>query len=1077
MITRTLVSTLSFTGFRLLAVSAVLNSVLCAQTPNLESNIARPLRYHPEGTDFVIENGGEFFNRPLYGTHTAFRVDAGDKPEFALYLPGRGGNLRVALKRGGSAKWLFDAAHITTRYRPGSMIYEIRDPLLGDHATLRLTAIPTQEIQGLILRVELQGNADGVELVYVYGGVNGEKGDRNGDIGCEKLPVSQFFQFKPQLCKDNEITVENGAFTLRSKPATISGRLSSSSPKTTLADGENWNALPKLLSTTGQPAPKFPVVVTEAPLKPGEPMFFALLRTGETTTSDLPQLFEKAERNRQQIAGKIVVDTPDPFINAAASALCIAADSVWDTTQNAFMHGAVAWRNKLLGWRGGYSGDELGWHERTRGHLMNWLPKQNTQPVPSSQSGEPAPVPPDDSDKARLARNEPALHSNGDLSNSHYDMNLLAVDLLFRHLLWTGDVDYARNVWPVIERHLAWERRLFRREVGPDKLPLYEAYCCIWASDSLFYNGGGATHSSALNAYHNRMAARVAKLLGKDPKPYEREADLIAKAMRQNLWLHNEGIFAESKDLLGRQALHPNPALWTFYHTVDSEVPTPLEAWQMSRYVNTQMVHIPIQGDNVPDENLYTMPTTNWMPYTWSTNNVVMAESTHTALALWQAGSSDSALRLFKGSLLDSMFMGLSPGNVGMCTQFDIARREAQRDFADGIGATSRALIEGLFGIKPDALAGELVVRPHFPAKWDHASLQHPDFVFEYKRDGVTETFSIEPKFPKPMSLRLVIPARRESIERVSADGQVKTRWLDHQVGAPLVEVVCSSQKKYVITITWKGDKVPAIKDPTSPMQVVHAANAPAVNWKKPAPSSTQWVTVDLTPIFNDKVTQIFKNEYLSPRSPFCSLAVPKQGFGNWCHPSDLFEVDDSGLRAVADQNHGRIVLPNGAPLQTPGPGDTKNIVFTSQWDNYPHEVTVALSGNASHAYLLMAGSTDSMQSQFDNGEVIVTYSDGSTERLALRNPTNWWPIDQDYFMDDYAFRRPEPIPPRVDLKTGKIRILDVAEFKGKGRTVAGGAATVLDLPLNQSKKLKSLTVRALANEVVIGLMSATLER
>ncbi len=79
--------------------------------------------------------------------------------------------------------------------------------------------------------------------------------------------------------------------------------------------------------------------------------------------------------------------------------------------------------------------------------------------------------------------------------------------------------------------------------------------------------------------------------------------------------------------------------------------------------------------------------------------------------------------------------------------------------------------------------------------------------------------------------------------------------------------------------------------------------------------------------------------------------------------------------------------------------------------------------------------------------------------------------------MDDYAFRRNEPIPPRVDLRTGNIRILDVLSFKGKGRKVPGGAATVLDLPLDPAKELKSLTVRALANEVVIGLMSVTLAR
>ena len=79
--------------------------------------------------------------------------------------------------------------------------------------------------------------------------------------------------------------------------------------------------------------------------------------------------------------------------------------------------------------------------------------------------------------------------------------------------------------------------------------------------------------------------------------------------------------------------------------------------------------------------------------------------------------------------------------------------------------------------------------------------------------------------------------------------------------------------------------------------------------------------------------------------------------------------------------------------------------------------------------------------------------------------------------MDDYAFRRDEPIPPRVDLKTGKVRLLDAESFRGKGGKIPGGAATVLDLPLNANKELKSLTVRALANEVVVGLMSVTLSR
>ena len=84
------------------------------------------------------------------------------------------------------------------------------------------------------------------------------------------------------------------------------------------------------------------------------------------------------------------------------------------------------------------------------------------------------------------------------------------------------------------------------------------------------------------------MAARVAKILGKDPAPYETEAGLILRGMNKYLWLADEGNFAESKDLLGLQLVHPNSGLWTFYHTIDSEVPTPQQAWQMSRWIDIE---------------------------------------------------------------------------------------------------------------------------------------------------------------------------------------------------------------------------------------------------------------------------------------------------------------------------------------------------------------------------------------------------------------------------------------------------------------------------------------------------------
>jgi hypothetical protein len=245
------------------------------------------------------------------------------------------------------------------------------------------------------------------------------------------------------------------------------------------------------------------------------------------------------------------------------------------------------------------------------------------------------------------------------------------------------------------------------------------------------------------------------------------------------------------------------------------------------------------------------------------------------------------------------------------------------------------------------------------------------------------------------------------------------------------------------------------------------------------AKSAREFKTVDLTPFFNDRVTDIFRpGKYRSPRSPYVSLAIPSQGIGAWAgHVNAAATIDDGGLRRAADLHGGRFLLPDGLPFATTGDGTAPNVLFTSQWDNYPSRATIPLQGRARHVYLLMAGSTNHMQSRFDNGEVVVAYKDGSRVRLALNNPGNWWPIDQDYFIDDFQFRRLEPMPPRIDLATGLVRVSSVAAFKGRGGAVPGGAATVLDLPLDPAKELRSMSVAALANEVVIGLMAITLQQ
>jgi hypothetical protein len=1141
--------------------AALLMGLLAASTTSwaqapaaapLWHNQPRTLRYRPEGQDFVITNGTRRFNRALYGTNTAFRVEAGDLPEFALYLPGMGGNLKFGLLVNGQSKWLLKAENITARYRPGAMLYDITDPLLGP-GKLHLEVLAMADAEGVLVKAQFDNvPAQKVQLLWAFGGATGKKFSRDGDIGAD--PESSFY-LKPEYCQANALAVQGNTFTLtygvgeKARPVLATAPPAPAAPKLLLGvappaskirvgDAAQQESPAQLLAST---ASGTPVAVGTVPVRSGEALYFAVQKPGDKKAplyKELPAAFAQAEAARAALAGRVQVSTPDPYLNTLGGALAVAADAIWEAPS--YLHGSVAWRIRLNGWRGPYAADPLGWHDRASQHFRSYAQSQLTTPA----SG---PVVPDTA--LHLARQLEKLgttvfssgyisrNPGGEFRPHHYDMNLVYVDALLRHLRWTGDLAEARELWPTIQRHLAWEKRNF----DPDGDGLYDAYAAIWASDALQYSGGAVTHTSAYNYWANQQAATLAALLHEDPAPYRQEAAHIRESLNKRLWLPQQGWYAEYQDKLGLKALHPSAGLWTIYHALDSEVPDAFQAYQATRYVDAEIPHIPVRAAGLPAGDFHLLSTTNWQPYDWSLNNVVLAENLHTTLAYWQAGRRDDAFLLWKSALLESMYLGASPGNFQQISFYDANRGELYRDFADPIGVAARSLVEGLFGIRPDALHDTLLVRPGLPAAWDSARLAVPDVAFRFQRQGQRERYVIDQKLPKQLALRLQVPALASGVASVTVNGKpVAWHALSSAVGRPVLEVVSPAASRYVVEIQWQGEPVVAAASALrygqgeqltasfapatavalhDPQQVLVAARLTgntltgqtrgqegshtvfvqlkqgALTWWQPLAveikplvavsqttalaASSRWETIDLASAFNDHVTRIFQNKYLSPRAETATLELPTQGIGNWCYPLTQANIDDAGLRRLAGANN-EIKLPTGEPLRTPGTAGAKNILCVSQWDNYPHQATLPLRGRARRAVLLMAGSTSAMQSQFTNGEVTVTYTDGTTATLPLRNPSTWWPIEQDYVDDGFAFQLGAPKPYRVHLKTGLITkdFDQYTSIKGfSTKAIDGGAATVLELPLDPQKKLKSLTVRALANDVVIGLMSVTLAR
>lgn len=986
----------------------------CTLTMGARDIVQRTAHYMPEGNAFVCVNGSSRYTRALYGSTAEWRLETSDRPVFATYKKNQTGNIRFRISDGRQTMWLDEAEYCKASYEAGRRNYLLKDRRWGK-GELDISVLAFPDTEGAVWRFTVRGfDNRKLKVEAVLSQTVVPKPVRSGDIGSFLKP---------------------GTFEPASSEASVLGSVSRLSPGSIFyfsVDGENQ------------------------------------LSTAEN--AKMQSRYDAAEQWRNKLASSVVFHTPDAYINPIGGALVMAADGAWDG--KVWQHGAVGWRMSLPGWRGAYMGDFLGMQDRQRIHFDAYAKSQVTDvPVTEPHLMD---------EKNNLARGTykwgTPMYSNGYICRNpeknnqfhHYDMNLVFIDELLWHFQFDADTAYMRKMWPVIKSHLAWEKQAW----DPDNDGLYDAYCCIWASDALQYNSGAVTHSSAYNYRANLLAARIAGIIGENPGPYQEEADRILKAMNERLWLKDAGHWAEYQDFMGLKRVHRDAALWSIYTPIDCGAGTPEQNFWATRYIDRHIPHIPYIYNNVEYQ---TLSTSDWAPYEWSINNVAMAEVMHTILAYYQAGRTEEAYQLLKANILDFMYLGSSPANFGQLSKMDVATGEAYRDFADVTGISSRALIQGLYGITPNALEGECIIRPGFPAAWDSASVHTPYLDYSFKRVNGKDVFDVIQNFKRP--LKLVI---RQNLG-----------------GGKYKDTAFSTDKVQHIempTITPKKDEKEKVgKYPLAESIAEQAVDAWAStkgvgnDFAEVNPKECREVNMDKA--FNANVSDIFKNLYLSPRSPYTTLCVPTQGIGDWCSTKKTANIDDTKFRSLIRDGVFMAKIDGNLPFRSPKEG--KNIAYTSLWDNYPDSISVMLRGKASHAYLLMAGSTNPMQYAIENAVVRVEYADGTSDELMLTPPVNWCPIEQDFLENATAFPQPQLRPYRIGLASGKVsrhlfrdlhlevnrNMADVPGFKKAVAEIDGGAAILLDMPLDGKKKLRRLTLRTLSNEVVVGLMGITLQK
>ncbi|MDE5905512.1 DUF4450 domain-containing protein, partial [Duncaniella sp.] len=216
-----------------MALTATLAPLRAGAASNTE---IRKTHYRPDGISAVCTDGQTKFNRALYGAHSGFRMECSDMPEFGIYLPRMGGNLRLTLPQGSC----------TARYTPGRMDYS-QGGIEVEAQVMRSTDMALWRLTNT--------TASAVTVPVRFGGVADKKFFREGDLGVDDPTC---FDLKPEYCKGNIFTVTGD--TVR------------------VEYGNKQRAqLSLLIPAVGSRISELPVYEGEIVLAPGESKYIALL--------------------------------------------------------------------------------------------------------------------------------------------------------------------------------------------------------------------------------------------------------------------------------------------------------------------------------------------------------------------------------------------------------------------------------------------------------------------------------------------------------------------------------------------------------------------------------------------------------------------------------------------------------------------------------------------------------------------------------------------------------------------------------------------------------------------------------
>jgi len=1088
-------------------------------------------RYQPVDNGYEIIGSREMFNRTLYGSHVndnlpeRYFTFAGALPLFMGAVTdwsqhtacsyAKSGVLMsgLALARGLktpgfcsddidiSSCWFHDSEDVVTVFRNGWMEYKLRQfSAWFPDVKVSISAFPLLPEDGFLVHYRIKTDQR-VIFCAGFGGIT----DLLGRFEYSRVKARNFHT---DDCKGNSITCKKNRALVKGSRGDAMWIGASFPMEVEIGDAISLqDDPPGMFLENKNTGINSPVVKMFSSIGPGEILdgFIVIIRNeNESILEKWLKCKDPVKYLKQQIHLKksvIAVHTPDTMLNLTVSPTVLAMDASWH--KNTFYHGAYAYHAPFLGWRNWYGPTVIGWHDRVEKAI-----RTHFSDIIQDAAGKEA-VWYDGKDRPELDHEGTQYHyiKNstgfipallGDKCNAHpYNMQEVAINMFFHHLEWTGDFELAKEMFEYVKGVLEWEERI----LDPDKDGLYQNFLNTWISDGHSYNGGGCAQSSAYNYFANLMMVKIAEKLGYPGKIFKNRSEKILKSINSKLWLPSKGLIAEYIDTIGNKLIHPSPELSTIYLSIECGVVDMFQAYQMLRFTETEL-----RNEETLNRKGRLVFSSNWYPKKYSTCGLFPAENIHLALAYFKTGLKGKGLKIID-AIVDSYFTGKNPGMVSHILTGHGVADGGDQDFSDVSSMYLRVIVEGLFGIGFHMLDDIIEIAPNLPADWTHANIKLKDMSFNYYRDGNQENLILSCE--KKVCKKIKLPLSSTQIEEVFLNNtpikykieaginncylivETKTTGFLHLqvihgrepipsitypaktfmgnefvIEASKGEIIdCQDTSGALKNITVFDNKLFAeVKAETGSHTVFIRVKADQFDaWlaadflienktilKKTISSikstTSKFEPLDISRYFNTSLKEIHKLEYRNPRPKGYSIGVRLNGRYAWDWNQgghNAVRVDDTAFRQAKDVFRS----PSGIKFSVPEKGS--DVACASIWDNFPSGIEIPLQGKAFELALFFIGVTNPMQSWVENARFTVTYNDTSKQIINLVNSENF---------DDWL---------NAALQTQN----ETVYFSNYNHGI------VQRIILEPEKELAMISMEAIANEVIIGLLGISIRR